>query len=212
MKPTIILADDHPITLNGISQYVASLGYRVLNMYTNGIAAYSNLLALKPDFAILDISMPGMTGLEILEKVKKENKTIKIILYTMYHDTALFEKAKSLEVNGYILKDFALEELAACLDYLKYKKQWFSPRLSDALEINEVGTTEEKLESLSASERKIITLIAQGKTSKQIAEQLFITEKTIENHRSNIIKRLGLASGNNALTMWAVQHVREIAH
>lgn len=208
MTPTIILADDHPVTLNGISQYVASLGYRVLNMYTNGIAAYNNLLAQKPDFAILDISMPGMTGLEVLEKVKKENKTIKIILYTMYHDTSLFEKAKRLDVNGYILKDFALEEIAACLDYLKYKKQWFSPRLDDALVVKETGTVEEKLESLSPSERKIISLIAKGKTSKQIAEQLFITEKTTENHRSNIIKKLGLSSGSNALAVWVVQHVR----
>ncbi len=209
MKPTIILADDHPVTLNGISQYVASLGYAVVNMYTNGIAACNNLLALKPDFAILDIAMPGMTGLEVLEKVKKENRTIKVILYTMYHDTSLFEKAKSLDVNGYILKDFALEEIAACLDYLKYKRQWFSPRLDDALVIRDAGTVEEKLQALSPSERKIISLIAKGKTSKQIGEQLFITEKTVENHRSSIIRKLGLPQGSNTLVVWAVQHLRE---
>lgn len=208
MQPTIIIADDHPVTLNGISQYVASLGFKVLNLYTNGIAAYNNILVLKPDYVILDISMPGMTGLEVLEKIRTRNHSMKIILYTMYHDHALFEKAKSLDVNGYILKDFALEELANCLDYLKYKKQWFSPRLTDSLTIGEAQSSEEKLKALSAAEQKIIRLIAERKSSRQIAEQLFITEKTVENHRSSIIRKLGLQPGSNVLTVWALQHVK----
>ena len=205
---TIIVADDHPVTLTGISLFVASLGYKVISQYTNGIAALNNVLALQPDYAILDISMPGMTGLEVLETIRTRNKTQKIILYTMYHDTALFEKAKSLGVNGYVLKDFALEELKDCLEQLHYKKQWFSPRLHDSLLAGEVTTDDEKLATLSNAERKIISLIAQSKTSRQIAEQLFISEKTVDNHRSNIIKKLGLRGGSNALTHWAMVHAK----
>lgn len=209
MKETVLIADDHPITLNGIAQFVQSLGYKVLNTYTNGIVALNNILALRPDYAILDVSMPGFTGLEVLEKVRAENKTVKIILYTMYHDSALFQKAKSLGVNGYILKDFAIEELQECLAQLRYNKQWFSPRLSEALVFTAESTDEEKLQSLSAAEQKIISLVAKGKTSKQISEQLFISEKTVENHRSNIIKKLGLTGGSGALVHWATQHANK---
>lgn len=205
---SIVIADDHPVTLNGISAFVGSLGYKVISQYTNGIVALNNILALQPDYAILDISMPGLTGLEVLEKVRSQTKTQKIVLYTMYHDTALFEKAKSLEVNGYILKDFALEELADCLAHLRYKKQWLSPKLDDSLMVKETATDDEKLASLSAAEQKIISLIAQRKTSRQIAEQLFISEKTVENHRGNIIKKLGITGGSNALTFWTTKHLK----
>jgi DNA-binding NarL/FixJ family response regulator len=208
LKETIIIADDHPLTLNGIASFVASLGYVVLNTYTNGVVALNNILALRPHYAILDISMPGYTGLEVLQKVRAENKTVKIILYTMYQDTALFQKAKALGVNGYILKDFAIEELAECLAQLRYNKQWFSPRLEDVLVVTPNSSDEERLRSLSAAEQKIISLVAQGKSSKQIAEQLFISEKTVENHRSNIIKKLGLAGGAGALVHWATQYVK----
>ena len=203
---SIIIADDHPVTLNGISQFVTSIGYKVIGEYANGITAYNNMLTLNPDYCILDISMPGMSGLEVLEKVRGRNKTLKIILYTMYHDTALFEKAKSYDINGYVLKDFALEELKDCLEYLRYKKQWFTPRLSDALIQTRNVTDEEKFKTLSAAEKKIISLIAKRKSSKEIAEQLFITEKTIENHRSNMIKKLGIPGSKNGLLLWAINH------
>lgn len=131
---TIIIADDHPVTLNGVSQYLPSLGYRILKQYTNGIEACNNILTLQPDYAVLDIFMPGMSGLEVLEKLRTRNKTVKVILYTLYADTALFEKAKTLGVNGCVLKDFALEEPKDCLHRLKFQKQWFSPKLGEALE------------------------------------------------------------------------------
>lgn len=204
----IVIADDHPVTLNGISQYLRSLGHRIVKEYTNGIEACNNILTLLPDYAILDVSMPGMNGLEVLEKIRSRNKTIKVILYTMYTDAALFEKAKALGVNGYVLKDFALEELKDCLHTLKFQKQWFSPKLGESLITKEPVTNEEKLSTLSAAERKIISLVAQRKTSKQIAEQLFISEKTVENHRSNIIKKLALTGGAGALVHWATQHAK----
>lgn len=205
---TIILADDHPVTLNGINQFVTPLGYKVISHYTNGISALNNILALQPDFAILDISMPGMTGLEVLEKIRSTNKAQRVILYTMYQDTALFEKAKSLDVNGYVLKDFAMEELTDCLQQLRFNKQWFSPRLGDSLVTENMVTDNKKLSALSPAELKIILLIAQRKTSRQIGELFFISEKTVENHRSSIMKKLGLQGGSNALTYWAMEHTK----
>lgn len=201
---TIIIADDHPVILNGLAQYVTSLGYKVLGQYTNGISAYNNILSQNPDYSILDISMPGMSGLEVLEKTRARNKSLKIILYTMYHERALFEKAKSLDINGYLFKDFALEELKGCLEYLKFKKQWFTPRLESSFNLKKDSSGHSQFENLTAAERKIISLIAQRKSSREIAGHLFLSEKTVENHRSNIIKKLDLDGSKNVLLMWAI--------
>ena len=111
-----------------------------------------------------------------------------------------------MDINGYVLKDFALEELKDCLDYLRYKRQWFTTRLSVALSQTMNETDEEKFKTFSAAEKKIISLIAKQKSSKEIADQLFITEKTIENHRSNMIKKLGITGSKNGLLLWAVNH------
>jgi DNA-binding NarL/FixJ family response regulator len=203
---TFIIADDHPITLAGMKTYIEKLGHLVLATYENGITAFNNIISLKPDYAILDLSMPGMSGLEVLEKVRAKNKSIKIIIYTMYTETTLFDKAVKLGVNGYILKEFAMQELETCLDTLKYKQVWFSPKLSEKLIFKESDTLQEKILSLTPSEKKIISLIAQEKSSKVIADMLFITEKTVENHRSNMIKKLNLQNNKNALLLWAIEH------
>ncbi len=205
MKLRVIIADDHPLTLNGMSGYISSLGYDVINTFTNGVSALNNILVFKPDFAILDVSMPGMNGLEVLEKVRDHNKKIKVILYTMYNDTVLFKKAKSLGVNGYVMKDFALDELKDCLEKLNTHEQWFSPRLQQVLIVTKDSSDEEKLNALSVAEKKVLSLVSQGRTTKDIAQQLFVSDKTVENHRSSIIKKLGLQPGKNALMMWAAR-------
>jgi DNA-binding NarL/FixJ family response regulator len=203
---TFIIADDHPITLTGMETFIARLGYKVLATYDNGLNAYNNIMALQPDFALLDLSMPSMNGLEVLEKVRASNKTIKIIIYTMYKETTLFDKAVALGINGYILKDFAVQELEECLKSLAYKNEWFSPQLQEALIFKDSDTAQEKLLALTPAERKILQLIAQENNSKQIAELLFIAEKTVENHRSNIIRKLNLGSTKNGLLIWALEH------
>lgn len=204
---TIIIADDHPITLNGIKLYVENLGYNVIETHVDGIKAYESILTLNPDIAILDVNMPGLNGLEILEKLKKTKLSTKIIIYTMYHENSFFEKAKALQVNGYLLKDFALQELELCLEKIGKDENWFSPKLQDTLLINKHDATNEKLISLTASEKKILSLIGEDHSTKTIAELLFISEKTVETHRTNIINKLGLPKNErNVLMRFALQN------
>lgn len=92
------------------------------------------------------------------------------------------------------------------MDTLKYKNEWFSPKLNETLIFKESDTAQEKVLLLTPSERKIVSLIATEKNSKQIADLLFISEKTVENHRSNIIKKLQLPASKNALLIWALEH------
>lgn len=112
----IIIADDHPLMLKGTSDFVISLGHKVLGIYTNGIEAYNNILIKFPDLAILDISMPGMDGLEIAKQLGVSKSKTKIILLTMHKELSFFKEAQQHGVKGYLLKDFALEELAICIE------------------------------------------------------------------------------------------------
>ena len=203
---TIIIADDHPITLNGIQLYVEKLGYKVLNTYPNGKDAYNGIVNLKPQFVILDLNMPEMNGLEVLEKIRKEDIDTKIILYTMYQEKSFLTKAINLGVNAYLLKDFAIEELSICLEKISAGENWFSPKLNETLIIKKHDSEMSKLLSLSPAERKILSLIAEDKNTKTIAELLFISDKTVEKHRSNIIKKLGLPNERNILQRFALQN------
>jgi DNA-binding NarL/FixJ family response regulator len=203
---TILIADDHPITLNGIKLYVEQLGYEVVKTCQNGLDAYNSIVALHPEFVILDLNMPQMNGLEVLEKIRLENESIKIILYTMYHEKSFLVRAKKLGVNGYLLKDFALEELSICLEKVGANEEWFSPKLDETLIIKKHDSEVEKILTLTASEKKILSLIAKDLNTKIIAELLFISEKTVEKHRSNIIKKLGLPNERNILQRFALQN------
>lgn len=203
---TILIADDHPITLNGIKLYVEQLGYEVVKTCQNGLEAYDAIVALHPEFVILDLNMPGMNGLEVLEKVRQKNESIKIILYTMYQEKSFLTKAKELGVNGYLLKDFALEELSVCLEKINADEDWFSPKLDETLTINKHDSEKTKIMSLTPAERKILELIGEDHNTKSISDLLFISEKTVEKHRSNIIKKLGLPNERNILMRFALQN------
>lgn len=207
---TIIIADDHPVTLNGMKLFLEQLGYLVMCTCNNGIHAFNQINAFKPEYAILDLNMPGMNGLEVLEKVRQTNKTTRIIIYTMYNEKTLFEKSVKLGVNGFLLKDFAIEELETCLEALSYQKVWFSPKLEQTLSLKDQDNKQEKFLLLTPAERKIVSLIADEKSSKSIAELLFISEKTVENHRSNIIKKLNLPVAKNSLLIWALENKGKI--
>jgi DNA-binding NarL/FixJ family response regulator len=203
---TIVIADDHPVTLAGMRVVVENLGFDIVSTFTDGIRAYDGIVQLKPAAAILDLNMPGMNGLELLEKLRKNNKDIKIIIYTMYHEKAFLNRAIALGVNGYLLKDFALEELSICLEKVSKGENWFSPKLDESLTTDKYDSEKSKLSNLTASEKKILMLIAEDHKTKAIAEMLFISEKTVEKHRSNIIKKLGLPNEQNVLQRFALQN------
>lgn len=203
---SIIIADDHPFTLMGTQGFVESLGYKVIDLCSNGIAAYNSIVARNPDAVILDMSMPGMNGMEILEKLCRDRVNTKVVLLTMHNEVSLFNRAKELGVRGYVLKEFATRELEICLQEIFNNKTWFSPQLNSSLVFDDRKGDSGELDKLTFSEKKILELIAQQHTTKAIARMLFITEKTVENHRSNMMKKLGLPPEKNALLIWALKN------
>lgn len=200
-----IIADDYPLSLLGTQVLVESLGYVVLGTYNNGGSAWVSIKKLKPDFVILDISMPEMDGLEVAERIRLHQLPTKIILLTSHKEKSIYAKAEELGVNAYLLKQYALEEMRECIQYLMRNPQYFSQKIRFELVKDVQYLKGEVLEQLSFSERKVFEWIVQQKTTKEIAALLFLSEKTIEAHRASIIRKLGLESQKNALLKFAAQ-------
>lgn len=199
----ILIADDHPFTLQGTKSFVESYGYKVTDTSSNGISALNLITLHQPDVAILDINMPGLDGLDVAKKVQESKLKTKIILLTMHKEMTIFKKANEFGIYGYILKEHAQTELEKCLMEVSKGNKYVSEFLEDDLIVDRNNTTDE-LSKLTLSEKKIIELITQQKTSKQIAELLFLSEKTVEGHRTKIIEKLGLPKEKNALLIWAM--------
>ncbi|MDD3772195.1 MAG: response regulator transcription factor [Weeksellaceae bacterium] len=200
-----IIADDHPLSLLGTQVLVESLGYVVLETNKNGLEAWNSIKRLKPDFVILDISMPEIDGLEIAEKIRIHQFPTKIILLTSHNEKSIFNKAKELKVNAYLLKQYALDELSNCIKHLLTNETYISQKIKFDLKEDLNYQKGEVMNQLTFSEKKVFELIIEQKTTKEIAELLFLSEKTIEAHRSGIIRKLGLEPGKNTLLKFATQ-------
>ncbi len=202
MHSTIVIADDHPLMLRGLLGFLSSKGFNIIGSAEDGNAAYNLIVKLKPDIAILDVRMPHRTGLEIAEECLKNSIPTKIILITFDKEEELFDKAKTLNVYGYILKEFAIEEIETCIAHTINNKPYFSKEISNHLN-KTIEQKPKKLELLTKSELKIVKLISQNMTSSEIAEELSISIRTVDKHRSNIVSKLKLDNKPTSLSIWA---------
>lgn len=200
-----VIADDHPLSLLGTQVLLEGMGHVVLESHNNGKNAWDAIRKLKPAFVILDISMPEMDGLEIAESIRLYQLPTKIILLTSHKEKSVFKKAQELKINAYLLKQYALEELKDCINHLLKNDTYHSHRMRFDLETDVDFVKGEVLEKLTFSEKKIFELIIQQKTTKEIADMLFLSGKTIEAHRAAIIRKLGIESDKNALLKFAAQ-------
>ncbi len=201
----ILIADDHPFTLVGTKSFITSLGYTVSHICSNGITAYNLIVTHLPAIAILDINMPGMDGIEVLEKVHAEKLPVKIILLTIHNEMSIYNRAYELGGYGYLLKNFAQEEMETCLKQVINNTRYVSDRIHKELIYKDDKSA---THLLTLAEKKILQLIGEQKTSKQIADLLFIAEKTVEGHRRNIITKLNLPKEKNILVYYAAKHYK----
>ena len=203
-KDSIITADDHPLLLKGLNDFLLEKNYNLIGSGNNGREAYNLIAKQNPDIAILDIQMPFMSGLEIAKNCKTNGLDTKIVLITLHKERELYKKAQDLNIFGYILKEFALEEIENCINTVSKGEHYFSPKIVDVLA--DESSEDSSLLDLTPSEKKILKLIAKDKTNKEIATLLFISYRTVEKHRSNIITKLKLEPKTNSLLIWAKEH------
>ena len=202
MSTSIVIADDHPLMLRGLSDFLKSKGFNIVGSATDGNSAYNLIVKLKPEIAILDIRMPHLTGLEIAEICKKNQLNTKIVLITFDKEEELYDKAKEFNVYGYILKEFAVEEIETCIEHVLKNEPYFSQEIAQYLNKNPEKSPD-KIHLLTKSELKIVKLISENKTSQNIADELSISVRTVDKHRSNIVSKLELDNKPTPLSIWA---------
>ncbi|HMV51929.1 MAG TPA: response regulator transcription factor [Blastocatellia bacterium] len=214
-KLTILIADDHPIFRRGLRQIIETVPeFCVVAEAENGAEALRLLRELRPQIAILDVEMPRPDGLELAGEVRKQHWPITVMFLTMYREERFFNAALDLGVKGYLLKDSAISDIVAGIRAVAAGQHFITPALSTYL-VNRVQRAIEPaqqqpgLESLTSSERRVLQLVANGKTSRQIANELSVSQRTIEHHRANIMAKLNL-KGGNALLQFAINHQLEL--
>jgi DNA-binding NarL/FixJ family response regulator len=211
IKPCIVMADDHPIFREGLRRVIERENAGcIVGEASNGTEAEQMLLAHKPDIAVLDIAMPGSNGLSVARAVRRHRLQVAVVFLTMFNEEDMFDEAMDLGAKGYVLKENAVTDIIGCLRAVAKDQYFISPAISHLLvrrTERALGLAQQKagLGSLTPSERRILHLIARSMTSKEIAAELFISPKTVENHRLNMAAKLDL-HGNNALLMFALEN------
>jgi DNA-binding NarL/FixJ family response regulator len=210
-KIRVLIADDHPVVRKGIATAIENDDpFEIIAQSGDGTETLNLICETKPDIAILDISMPGLSGLEIVNEINQKKIPVKFIILTMYKDEELLNRALNSGVLGYVLKDNAMDDILHCLKAVSQDKHFICPELSEYLidrnsKIELLYKKSPSLNDLTSTEKRILKLIAENQTSKQIADDLCVSIRTIQNHRNNICNKLSL-KGYNKLLQFAIEN------
>jgi DNA-binding NarL/FixJ family response regulator len=208
---TVVIADDHPLFREGLKQViVADPRFVLRGEARDGTEAVELIETLRPDLAVLDLNMPRMTGWEVAGVVREKAWRSRLIALTMIQEEAAFNKAMNLGIEGYLLKESAVEEIVSCLVNVAAGLPYVSPALGTFLlkrrqRTEALASRAPTLEDLTVAERRVLKRIAEKRSSKEIAAELQISPRTVDTHRANIGAKLGLR-GNNSLLQFAIEN------
>ncbi len=201
----ILLADDHPIILKGLAAFLTEKGFKDVLAAHDGSEAWELIQANQPDICILDIEMPGLTGLEILELCQTNELKCKIILLSYYNSPGFIALARQKGAAGYLGKENSIREIEDCIYMVDVEGFYFPEELSGGYVTPGLEVIR-KLGTLTERERQVIALILEGMTNRSIAAQLEVSLRTVEKHRSNIINKLLIDQNVTNLSQWALQN------
>lgn len=206
---TVLIADDHPLFRRGLRAAIDESGrYRVVAEAGDGESTIRQLERMAPSLALVDLAMPVKDGLAVLAWAAERAVATRIVVMTLYKERDFVDRAVALGAAGYLVKDDAQEEVLRCLDAIGAHEFFLSPSVGapnppppSAID----AATEVALARLTPAQRGVLRLLAEYRTSKEIARMLAISPKTVENHRTNVAAAFGLR-GANALLQFAVRH------
>ncbi len=197
----VMLSDDHTLMREGLKNLLEFDGnIKVIAEADNGIDCLKKLKTVTPDVLLLDINMPKMNGIEVLEELKKKKTPIKILLLTFHNDVEYLVKAVDSGVDGYLLKDSDSSELKKAIYTLMEGDSYIQPSLKPLLNSRLINRDidKEKLDALTKREMEILIQVAGGLFNKEIAINLNISERTVKNHISNIFKKIDVSDRTQA--------------
>jgi DNA-binding NarL/FixJ family response regulator len=206
----VLLADDHPVVRRGLNATIEEdEELRVVAQAVDGNDALQQIISLRPAVAVLDIDMPGMNGLAVAREVNALKLDTRIIFMTFHADEDLMRAAMDIGGKGYLLKGSETDEVCVAIHAVFAGRTYIGSTMAAVLLKQKTETSGSGLQLdisvLTPSEKKILRLIADGLSSKEIGDQLSIHYRTVENHRTNMCRKLGI-EGANALARFALQH------
>jgi DNA-binding NarL/FixJ family response regulator len=208
---TIILADDHPIFRQGLRQAIEKEPqFKVLAEAGDGNTALQLIKSYQPLVAVLDLDMPEADGFGVARSVRELGLPTRIIILTMHKDELHVNQAVDLGVAGYLIKDGAVTEVIDCIKTVAKGREYFSPAVSAILlGRSRRATLQVGISDLTPTEKRVLLLLADLKTTKELAAELGVSPRTVDNHRAHICSKLGL-QGSHALVKYAIQHKSDL--
>jgi DNA-binding NarL/FixJ family response regulator len=210
-KLRVLIADDHPIFRKGLLLAIGTEhSIDIIGEAEDGQQALRLAEELKPDVIVLDIEMPELNGLQVAEEIIKRHLPVHIVFLTMYKEEDMFNAAMDLGVKGYVLKESAVSDIVKSIKTVAAGRYFLSPSISEYLisrsdHARSLLKKKPQLENLTVTERKVLRLISENKTSKEIGDELNISYRTVENHRSNICNKLEI-HGSHSLLKFAIEY------
>jgi len=210
-EATILIVDDHPLFRRGLREVLGeSSQFKIVAEAADGEEALRKVVEAKPRIAIIDIDMPRLNGLEMVRAVRKLELPLAAIFLTMYKEEDMFNAAMDLGVKAYVLKENAADDILAALNHVARDEIFVSPpmlqmkaRRSDR--VQQLLMSKPQIDDLTPAERRVLKMIAEDHTTKEIADLLRISARTVENHRLNICQKLNL-HGSHSLLRFAFDH------
>jgi DNA-binding NarL/FixJ family response regulator len=214
-KVRIVIADDHPVSRHGLRQIIdMEPDLQVVGEAADGDSALELIQKLGPGIAILDINMPRMDGMAVTRYLREQDLPVDVIFLTIYREERLFNRALDLNVKGYVLKDSAASDIVSSIRAVANGQHYTSPAMTSYLVKRTQSPShrsgKQKIpKDLTPTEQRILFMIAEYKTSKEIADELGISRRTVETHRTNICQKLEI-HGSHALMKFALEHKSEL--
>lgn len=198
MMIKVIIADDHDLVREGICKLLELYNdVQVVDEAGDGLETVNKVRQNPPDLVLLDLNMPRMDGITTIKKIKEINDEVKILILTIHDGEEYIYEVIKAGAEGYIQKDIKPEELKNTIDRVLSGEKVFPPSIEE--QVNETAVNQRDIEELSAREHEVLGLLAQGMSNRMIAEELFISEKTVKNHVSNILKKLSVNDRTQAV-------------
>ena len=193
-RPTVLLADDHPIVTEGLSRVLREARFEVVGAVRDGQSLIDAAMRLRPDLIITDLSMPGLTGLDVLARLKTERVDSRVIVLTMHHDADLAADAIRGGASGFLLKESAGDELLTAVRHALEGKVYITPAITKDVVERMAAPSKAKQPDLTPRQRDVLRLIVKGQRMKEIAATLGLSTRTVEGHKYEMMEILGVAS------------------